>query len=80
MNLQSVQIKSFSKDYHLTATEKKYIRQGLAGGYTEFCSPRKTFRIEVISEKEIKVLISEWQSNDYGKRIERISQSIITLK
>ena len=75
------QIKSINGKYHFTATEKKYIKEGLAKGYTDFCSPRKNFQIKTTdNEKQLDVIITEWQSDDYGRKIKHTSKGTVTLK
>lgn len=75
------QIKSIQGKYHFTANDKKYIKQGLSGGYTNFCSPRKNFQInETDNDKELEVIITEYRADDYGRKIKHTQKGIITLK
>ena len=75
------EIKSIKGKYHFTAHDKKAIKAGLAAGASSFKTPRKTYQIsETENPLELKVVVSEYEKDGYGRSILHKQTGIITLK
>ena len=80
-SIPTAQIKSVKGDtVSLTASEVKYIKQGLSQGLSHFKSPRKTFEITGIIDNSIHIKCSEYRSDDWGRKILEVTKGTVTLK
>jgi len=58
--------------YHVTAMEKKAIRQGLLSGLTHFKTPRKEFRVVSDDGNQMSIEISQQESDFFGRIITQL--------
>ena len=73
-------IMSIKGNSHFTATEKKYIKQGLAEGYTLWKSPRKTFEVKKTEGNQITIVVVDFYTDMLGRRVRQSQTGIVTLK
>jgi hypothetical protein len=64
---------------HVTATERDYIKQGLALGANEWTSPRKRFKVHSFDGSNMEIRIYENMSNSYGKMYENWSRANVII-
>jgi hypothetical protein len=73
-------IKSIIGNSHFTATEKRYIKQGLAEGFTVWKSPQKTFEVKKVDGNQITINVVDFHTDMIGRRVRQSQTGIVTLK
>lgn len=64
--------------YHCTATEKRAIKHIIANGWMQGSTKRKSYSLEKTNDG-FTVTIKTPETNDWGKRIVRISTAFVEM-
>lgn len=70
------------KGLHVTATNKRHIAQIIQNGWSQGGTKRLGYRIEKIEDQDdmYNVEITSVDSNDYGKKFNRVMNVVVQVK